>query len=154
MNIIGNVTIHGDVIESGGTKTVNNYYGECRSQEDATGKSSQPVKDTDVFDRAKIESYVVEGHSREVADILIGLMSPFCGKNKPQEALLPLYCACELNWVRRLSYNEFTQSFAQLSVSKASYSEYMPKSGKSNYNQDEIDRMSETISARLKEKIK
>lgn len=154
MNIIGTVTIQGDVIESGGTKTVNNYYGECRSKEETTSKESQTSNNTDAFDRAKIESYVVEGHSQEVAEILIDLMKPFCGKNKPKDALLPLYCACELNLVRRLKYNEFNQSFGLLAVSKASYSENIPKNGKSNYKQEEIERMSETITARLNEKIK
>lgn len=154
MNIIGPVTIQGDVIESGGTKTVNNYFGEKRSKEEDTSKECQTSNGTDVFDRAKIESYVVEGHSHEVAEILIDLMTPFCGKNKPKDALLPLYCACELNWIRRLSYDVFTQSFGALAVSKTSYSEYMPKKENSNYNQEEIDRMSETITARLNEKIK
>lgn len=152
MNIIGNVTITGDIIEAGGTKTVNNYYGESCSKEDTTCQGSQSSTEADVFDSAMIESFVIDSHTHEVAEILISLMLPLCGKNKPQGALLPLYCAWKENLIRRPSYNDFSLSFGALGISKSSYSEYMPKKGESNYTNDEIDSMSETICARLKEK--
>lgn len=155
MNIIGNVTVNGDIIESGATKTVNNYYGESCSKEDSTCQGSQSSKEADVFDRAMIESFVIDSHPHLVAEILMSLMLPLCGKNKPKAALLPLYCAIDLGVVRKPSYEEFNAAFHVLEIRKSSYSEYLPNNkDETKYKEKEIERMSEALTSQLHEKIK
>lgn len=151
MNIIGNVTVNGDIIESGATKVVNNYG--CCGGESSSNHSAEEHS-SDFFDLAKIESFVIEGHPKEVAEILYNLMAPMCGMKRPKEALLPLYCAIDLGMVRKPSYADFCSAFPELEIKKSSYSECLSMKDNSIYNSKDIERMSEAISGQLNEKTK
>lgn len=149
IKVNGNVEVHvkGDYLTDNAHKTVNN----CFSGE--TPETQRSAVDA-LFDQEEIEGWVINGHPHEVAEILIGLMKRFCGKNKPKEALLPYYCAYVAGWVRRPDFTHFTSACPGLSLSKASYSDYLPTTGNGKYDQNEIDHMTDAIWCQLDEKMK
>ncbi len=141
------VKIIGDSLTDNSQKNTNNYY-----YGDSPEKPRAAVVPT--FDQEEIEGWVINGHPHEVAEILIGLMKRFCGQNKPKEALLPYYCAYVAGWVRRPDFAHFTSACPGLSLSKASYSDYLPTTGNGKYDQNEIDHMTDAIWCQLDEKMK
>ncbi len=134
-----------------GTVIINERENNAHAEEPEEGADCEKKED---FDSDIIKSFVTDMHKDEIVKILTNMISPLIGRGRAKEALLPLFCAIyELGWMMRPGYSDFSKAFPSLQLSKAAYSNYLPKdkessiySHESGYN---IEVLTEQMHAQL-----